>query len=89
MVTNDEVEEKVMADVATFARLTVSRVRQDRKKPLTELGLDHNGLVHLVMSLRAFIKSRRPQSTLLVSEVEKDGFTVDDLNTLVHQRVSP
>ena len=82
-----EIEDKVIREVATFARLTPGTVRKNLKRPLLQLGLDHVGLVHLAASLRAYIQFHKPTSTLLVAEIEKDDFTVENLVELVQKRI--
>ncbi len=83
--TNQQIEEKVVADVAVAGTLKLSTVKLT--SVLAQLGIDHQGFVFLASSLRAYIHLFKPKAKLRVDAVEKDGLTVEKLRDFVIARI--
>jgi hypothetical protein len=84
----DEVKDLVVSEVSEFAKVPKAKIQMGHRLSL-DLGIVKPALVFLAQSLRAHIQHRNPAGkTLLVTEIEKPDFMVQQLADLVQSRLS-
>lgn len=87
MPTEEEIKQKVRSEVADEANLDIDSVEDEQILANAPLNLDRVALAMLALTLRRYIKSYRPDQTLLVKEVRKNGLTVKTLIDLIYEKL--
>jgi len=85
---SDVVKNHVKAYISSFANIPISDIKDENVLTEHPLNLDSTKLLFLAMSLRGYIKSKKPQNTIRVSEVRKNQLTVHALYLIVLSRIS-
>lgn len=87
MPTEEEIKQKVRSEVADEANLDIDSVEDEQILANAPLNLDRVALAMLALTLRRYIKSYRPDQTLLAKEVRKSGLTVKTLIDLIYEKL--
>lgn len=87
MPTKAEVSTRVILILSDFTNLSAGKISPGHILKDTPLKMDSTGLANLALALRGYIKAFKKEATITVTEVRKSGLSVQDLISLVHQKI--
>ncbi len=85
---NNKVKTDVIAYIAAYANISVSKITDDQILKEQPLMLDDAKLGFLTLALRDYVKNLNPNETVLISDLRKKGLTVKKTYELIIKKVT-
>jgi hypothetical protein len=85
---SDSIKKNVKALIASCANLNAADIADHLVLKESPLYFDDTSLVSLALTLRGYVKSMNPAETIVVDEIKKKNFTVEDVYELIKKKLA-